>query len=40
MIFQMLIAGVLAAGFTLKMFWGRVKHLFQRRAAKDAQADD
>ena len=40
-IFQVIIGGILAAGVTLKMYWGRFVRLFRGgRDADDAATDD
>jgi hypothetical protein len=33
-VLQMIVAGIAAAGFTLRLFWGRLKLLFKKSASK------
>ena len=40
MISQLLVAVVSGAALTLKLSWGRVKHLFRRTSTKDPTAED
>ena len=37
MVFQLLIAGLLAGGFTIKMFWSRIKAFFSHLFTKNSQ---
>lgn len=33
-VLQMIVAGIAAAGFTLRLFWGRLKLLFKKSSSK------